>query len=377
MHPIQTRTLGIAGLVLLFGSGPSWAQATNPTVSNPNNRDTAGGTNVLISNTTGTDSTGFGFQALEVNTTGAFNTAFGSDALVSNTTGGGNTASGVNALVSNTTGITNTASGLNALFSNTTADGNTAVGAGALENNTTADGNTAVGASAGKTNATGTTNTFIGYDADASADGITNGTALGNGALLFQSNSIVLGNTSISAIFADVSITAVSDRRRKKDIRALDPDLGLDFIEKLKPVSYRFNNGDETERYGFIAQDLEGALPAALHDTIERSDPEHRLALVERQNDKDRTYRVSYDELLAPIVKSLQQQQQEIAAQRQQIAEERQQNAVLRHALADQAAAFKADLRRALEDQAAVFKAETAALHRSLETLKEHVIAAR
>ena len=128
----------------------------------------------------------------------------------------------------------------------------------------------------------------------------TNGTALGAGALLFQSNSIVLGNTSISAIFADVSITAVSDRRRKKDIRALDADLGLDFIEKLKPVSYRFNNGDETERYGFIAQDLEQALPASLHDTIERSEPEHGLALIERQNDKDRTYRVSYDELLAP-----------------------------------------------------------------------------
>jgi Chaperone of endosialidase len=29
---------------------------------------------------------------------------------------------------------------------------------------------------------------------------------------------------------------------RKKDIRGLDTDLGLDFIEKLKPVSYRFNN---------------------------------------------------------------------------------------------------------------------------------------
>jgi trimeric autotransporter adhesin len=352
--PSKSGILGIAGLVLLFGNGPSWAQATNPTVSNPNNRDTAGGTSVLINNTTGTDSTGFGFQALEVNTTGAFNTAFGSEALISNTTGGFNTASGVNALVSNTTGNTNTASGVNALFSNTTADGNTAIGAGALENNTTADGNTAIGASAGKKNATGTTNTFIGYAADASADGITNGTALGAGALLFQSNSIVLGNTSTSAIFADVSITAVSDRRRKKDIRALDSDLGLDFIEKLKPVSYRFNTGDETERYGFIAQDLEGALPASLHDTIERSEPEHGLALIERQNDKDRTYRVSYDELLAPIVKSLQQQQQEIAAERQQ----------------------NADLRHALEDQAAAFKAENEALRHSIETLKKHVTAA-
>ena len=190
--------------------------------------------------------------------------------------------------------------------------------------------------------------TFIGNDADANAD-YTNGTALGAGALLFASNSIVLGNTAISEIFAMVPITVTSDRRRKKDIRALDSDLGLDFIEKLKPVSYRFNNGDETERYGFIAQDLEGALPASLHDTIERSQPEHGLALIERQNDKDRTYRVAYDELLAPLVKSIQQQQQEIAAERQQ----------------------NADLRRALAGQAAAFKAETAALHRSIDTLKE------
>jgi hypothetical protein len=124
---------------------------------------------------------------------------------------------------------------------NTTGNGSTASGVGALGSNTTGDSNTAVGFEAGETNATGTTNTFIGFRADAFADGITNGTALGAGAVVGASNSIVLGNTSISAIFADVSITAVSDRRRKKDIRALDADLGLDFIEKLKPVSYRFD----------------------------------------------------------------------------------------------------------------------------------------
>ena len=202
----------------------------------------------------------------------------------------------------------------------------------------------------------GSSNTFIGSDADANAGVYTNGTALGNGAVLTASNSIVLGNRLISRIFANVAtITGISDRRRKKDIRALDTDLGLDFIEKLKPVSYRFNNGDETERYGFIAQDLEGALPASLHDTIERSEPEHGLALIERQNDQDRTYRVSYGELLAPIVKAIQQQQQEIEAVRQQ----------------------NADLRHALEDQATAFKAENDALRHSIAALREQVTAAR
>jgi hypothetical protein len=369
MHPIQTRSLGIAGLVLLLGSGPSSAGPPNPTASDGLG-NTAGGTNALVSNTTGDGNTAFGDVALVSNTTGAENTANGANALFSNTTGFNNTASGFNALFSNTTGGDNTASGLDALlnnttgaenttsgagalFSNTTGVGNIASGFGALMNNTTGSGNIAVGGAAGFTNATGSSNTFIGTRADVFADGITNGTALGNGAVLFQSNSIVLGNRSISAIFADVSISLLSDRRRKKDIRALDADLGLDFIEKLEPVSYRFNNGDETERYGFVAQDLEGALPAALHDTVERSQPEHGLALIQRQNDKDRTYRVSYDELFAPIVKSIQEQQHEIAAERQQNAERQ----------------------RSLEGQIAALQAQNEALRHSIDGVREQVAA--
>jgi hypothetical protein len=217
--------------------------------------------------------------------------------------------------------------------------------------------NTAVGLEAGENNSigTGTFNTFIGSFADANGN-YTNGTALGSGAVLTASNRIVLGNGAITGIYAQVTaITAISDRRQKKDVRALDADLGLDFIEKLKPVSYRFNNGDETERYGFIAQDLEQALPASLHDTVERSEPEHGLALIERQNDNDRTYRVSYGELTAPIVKAIQQQQQQIEAARQQ----------------------NADLRHALEEQAAAFKAENDALRHSIAALRKQVTAAR
>ena len=186
-------------------------------------------------------------------------------------------------LFHNTTGVDNTGFGVAALYAATVGNGNTTSGSGALGNNTNGTDNTAVGRNAGLSNTTGSRNTLIGSDADANAGVYTNGTALGNGAVLTASNSIVLGNRSISRIFANVTtITGISDRRRKKDIKALDADLGLDFIEKLQPVSYRFNNGDETERYGFIAQDLEQALPTSLHDTIEKSEPEHGLALIER-----------------------------------------------------------------------------------------------
>jgi trimeric autotransporter adhesin len=336
---VGSRT-GAVCLVLQLGwGGLSWAGPPNPTASDARG-NTAGGTDALYSNTTGSGNTAFGYGALVTNTTGGGNAAFGPEALLSNTTGPYNTANGVDSLYSNTTGGRNitggdgTASGCNALYSNTTGVDNTASGSGALYNNTAGVENTASGFLAGLTNVAGNYNTFIGSGADANAN-YTNGTALGAGALLFASNSIVLGNTSINAIYANVSsITAVSDRRHKKDITALDPDLGLDFIEKLKPVSYRFNNGDETLRYGFIAQDLEQALPASLHGTIERSQPEHGLALIERQNDKDRTYRVSYGELTAPIVKAIQQQQQEIAAEHQQIAALKAENDALRRSLA-------------------------------------------
>src|SRR5262249_17839762 len=139
---------------------------------------------------------------------------------------------------------------------------------------------------------------------------------------------IALGNIEITKIYAKVaSLTALSDRRQKKDIAPLDAELGLAFIEKLRPVSYRFNNGDETLRWGFVAQDLEQALPARLRDTVEKAKPEAGLALVERQNDKERTYRVAYGELTAPLVAAIQEQRREIVA----IAAE---NAALRRALA-------------------------------------------
>ena len=364
--------LGIAGLVLLLGSRPAGAGPPNPTPSDTQGNP-AGGAFALLNNTTGVYNTAFGQGTLYRNTAGNYNTAIGLNALISNTTGAYNTASGLNALFSNTTGnyntangfhaiynntegSDNTASGTNALFSNTTGAANTASGVDALYANTTGGDNTAIGLNAGLSNNTGSENTFVGVAADANAGSYTNGTALGFGAVLTASNSIVLGNSSISRIYANVTtITAISDRRRKKDIKALAADLGLDFIKKLQPISYRFNNGDETERYGFIAQDLEQALPVSLHDTIEKSEPEHGLALIERQNDKDRTYRISYGELTAPIVKAIQELQQEIT-------EERQQNA---------------DLRRALEHQIAGLKAQNDALRRSIEGQREQVATAR
>ena len=62
--------------------------------------NTCYGSFVLDSNTSGTYSSGFGYQVLANNTSGTDNSGFGYQVLASNTTGGYNTASGERALYS-------------------------------------------------------------------------------------------------------------------------------------------------------------------------------------------------------------------------------------------------------------------------------------
>jgi hypothetical protein len=350
MNSERLPALALAGVLLVSASGASWAQP--PCITSDSEGNTACGSFTLKRNTTGNGNTAAGSQALFINTTGALNTAAGFAALRSNTTGSentaagnsalflnktgrGNTAAGSEALVWNATGDNNTAAGFDALYTNVTGFENTAAGFAALMRNSSGGGNTAIGASAGEQNDIGSNNTFIGANADANAGHYVNGTAIGYNAKLTASNTIVLGNRAITRIYAQVtSLTAISDRRQKKDIAPLDAELGLPFIQKLRPVSYRFNNGDETLRYGFVAQELEQALPARLRDRVQKAKPEHGLALIERQNDKARTYRLAYGEMTASLVSAIQEQQREIAGLKAAAASEKAENAALRQALA-------------------------------------------
>jgi len=197
----------------------------------------------------------------------ASNTSFGSSALASNTTGNRNTASGVNALTANTTGSQNTASAINALFSNTTGNRNTASGPSALHSNTTGSENTASGYIALFSNTTGVNNTAIGFQAGYGVGSNSNTTGANNtfignesvGASATADNVITLGNGSIATLRCQVTaITALSDSRDKKDIQPLSA--GLEFIGKLRPVSFVWNTRDKAKvnipDAGFIAQEL-------------------------------------------------------------------------------------------------------------------------
>ncbi|MDA9340121.1 hypothetical protein N9Q78_01895 [Polaribacter sp.] len=85
---------------------------------------------------------------------------------------------------------------------------NTANGYLALSSNTTGAANTANGYNALSSNTTGSYNTAIGDDADVSSGNLSNATALGNGATVSASNTIQLGNTSVTNVKTSGTITA-------------------------------------------------------------------------------------------------------------------------------------------------------------------------
>ena len=152
-------------------------------------------------------STVFGESALTNTlspTTG--NTAIGNHALYSNG-GNDNTAVGTYALGANTTGFNNVAVGTWALINNTTGDLNVALGNNSLESNKYGNGNVAIGIDALNTGESGKYNTAIGYNADVNSDNLENATAIGYGAIATASNTIQLGNNSVTEVITNGKLT--------------------------------------------------------------------------------------------------------------------------------------------------------------------------
>jgi hypothetical protein len=113
---------------------------------------------------------------------------------------------GSGSLAALTDGDNSVALGVNAL-NDITTDGNaTAVGYGALSA-TTGTGNTALGYTAGSSNVTGFNNTFLGTSTSSSSSNLSNASAIGYGAEVTASNSIQLGNSSVTNVNTAGGIT--------------------------------------------------------------------------------------------------------------------------------------------------------------------------
>lgn len=155
--------------------------------SSISNNNTAVGTNSLVLNTTGFNNTAIGVEALYYNTTGGVNTALGNGAGINNTTGGRNIFLGTSSGGGNTTGQRNVYAGMEVAFFNNGS------------NNTLLGEQSGLFLSDGGTILTSLNNSvFIGQGTRALANNQTNQIVIGNSAIGLGSNSVVLGNTSIT-----------------------------------------------------------------------------------------------------------------------------------------------------------------------------------
>lgn len=268
--------------------------------------------------------------------TGQWNTAIGYQTLMNNTTGNGNVATGSSSMVANTTGNNNVAYGGNSLLTNTIGYQNTAIGNWSLEQNTSGYSNTAIGVSALRANTIGNANIAIGENALTYAATGSNCTSVGNysgpstlnlfnwsgfgydaGSATSISNSIDLGNTSVTRIQGQVLMSIYSDSRIKENVLENVP--GLDFILKLRPVTYNLNIHKQNElmgkgkekledwpgRYdiekirmtGFIAQEVAKA----------SADIGYDFNGVDKPENNDGLYGIRYSEFVMPLVKAVQE----------------------------------------------------------------------
>jgi len=134
-------------------------------------------------------------------------------------------------------------------------------------------------------------------------------------------------------IYATNSSIQTSDRNEKNTI--VDTDLGLSFVNKLKPVSYKFNGKTRTH-YGLIAQDVETTLSDISKSTtdfagfIKEDLPDQlytdRDTIPEGKKEGDvktpahTTYGLRYNEFISPLIKAVQELSAEVETLKTKVA---------------------------------------------------------
>lgn len=280
------------------------------------------GTYSLHGLTSGYANCAFGAHALANTTSGLQNCAFGVYANFANSSGDGNCAFGYGAGYSNSSGTNNVSVGRNAAYSNSTGSYNCAIGNDSLANNSTGFYNSALGLQA------------LRYKTDGSANiNFSNCTGIGYDARVSASNQIQLGGTGTTC-YAFGAVQDRSDQRDKADIR--DCTLGLEFVNALRPVDFKWDlrddyfesdnkideNGNQISsikaikkdgskkrsrfHHGLIAQEV-GALLAKLNTDFGGLQ-DHSI------NGGTDVQSIGYTELIAPMIKAIQELSEKVTA---------------------------------------------------------------
>ncbi|MCD4735321.1 MAG: tail fiber domain-containing protein, partial [Bacteroidales bacterium] len=289
------------------------------------------GADALLANTTGDKNVAIGNGALWFNGAAEDNVAVGHGTMANNISGSYNTVLGAWSYKAFQHASYNTALGFNAMgdfepipwaLGYYSGERNTAVGYEALFNNQQGLRNTAVGYKSAWENKTGSYNTAIGENSGPTVDGLDNTGAYGYAAIPTASHTIHIGNNQIGWIGGQVGWSTYSDERFKTNVN--ENISGLDFILKLRPVSYQWDINklnhfigtpddilesdvmqsgiakQEAKTYtGFLAQEVLDAAQSTGFDFSGVQVPENEQT----------PYSLRYSDFVVPLVKAVQEQQ--------------------------------------------------------------------
>jgi hypothetical protein len=289
--------------------------------------NTAIGYGALLSTNTGSYNTAIGGFSNFENISGTKNIGLGNYTNYLNSAGSYNIAIGVSALYNNGADA-NIAIGNEAMYYNSGGTGNVAIGNATLQKTTNSGYNTVIGNGAGSLSDMGWNNIIIGANSYFGfEDGDYNTILIGTNLVTGASNIARIGNSFTQSIGGVVGWTTLSDGRFKKSVR--ENVKGLDFIMRLRPVTYHLDmvsiqnklvskrpvkqnvametamakaqSEQEAKLYsGFIAQEVEKAAQDAGYD----------FSGVDRPKNDHDYYGLRYDELIVPLIKAVQEQQQ-------------------------------------------------------------------
>lgn len=131
-------------------------------------------------------------------------------------------------------------------------------------------------------------------------------------------------------IYSVNSVIQTSDKNEKNDINTLDKKM-IDFVLKLNPVSFKFKNGESGRtHYGLIAQDVEEVLTdlkmtsndfagfiktpkiKEIEENTVNDEGEIVTKIIYEKIPNEYTYGLRYEEFIAPMIKTIQCQQEKI-----------------------------------------------------------------
>lgn len=151
------------------------------------------------------------------------------------------------------------------------------------------------------------------------------------------SGKVALGNSNFKwgQIYSTNSAISTSDENEKNTIESLDKEKASMFIMGVNPVSYKFNDGTSGRtHWGMISQDIEklmnekgmssldfaGFIKSPKTQRVETGKDENGDPIYEdKVIEGEYTYGLRYEEFIAPMIATIQYQQQKIEEQGKQI----------------------------------------------------------